>query len=66
MNIDSILPQTQAHKEQVEFSEFVGVISLQSTTISDFYNGLLGGYNSIINLDKSSIINVRGAAIKLI
>jgi hypothetical protein len=66
MNIDSVLPQTQSQQETIEYPEFVGVISLQSTTISDFYNGLMGGYNSIINLDKSSIINVRGAAIKLI
>lgn len=44
----------------------MGVISLNSTTINDFYNGIIGGYNSIINLDKSSIINTRGTAIRMI
>ena len=47
-------------------NDFVGVLSLQSTTISDFHYGIIGGYNSIVNLEKSSIINNRGTAIKLI
>lgn len=42
------------------------MISLQSTTISDFYFGVLGGYNSILNCDKSSFINLRGTAVKMI
>jgi len=42
------------------------VISLNSCTISDFHYGIIGGYNSIINLDKSSIINVRGTAVRII
>ena len=44
--------------------EFVGVISLNSTTVSDFHFGIVAGFNSIINLDKSSIINTRGVAIR--
>jgi hypothetical protein len=42
------------------------VISLQSTTISDFYYGFFGGFDSIINCEKSSFINMRGTAIKMI
>ena len=43
----------------------MGVLSLQSTTISEFHFGILGGIQSIIDLDKSSIINCRGTAIKV-
>lgn len=42
------------------------MISLNSTTISDFHYGVIGGYNSIINLDSSSLIDIRGTAIKVI
>jgi len=69
MNASSIFPVLKPGKEKLEIdlnSEFIGVISLNSTTISDFHNGVLGGYNSIINLDKSSIINSRGTAIRMI
>jgi hypothetical protein len=50
----------------VSNSDFVGVISLNSTTISDFHYGVLGGMNSIINIDKSSLINLRGTALRLV
>lgn len=53
-------------REQFEQDDFVGVISLQSTTISDFYCGILGGFNCIVNCDKSSFINMRGTSIKTI
>eukprot|EP00347_Sterkiella_histriomuscorum_P013188 403365673 len=69
MNTLSIYPSQKQGitKGEIELqSDFIGVISLNSTTISDFYNGIIGGYNSIINLDKSSIINSRGTAIKMI
>lgn len=49
-----------------EDEDYVGVISLQSTSISDFHFGILGGSSSIINLDKSSVINNRGTAIRVI
>ena len=68
MNLNSIYPLQKDNKKlEVELSSaFVGVVSLQSTTISDFHYGILGGYNSIVNLDKSSVINMRGVGIKLI
>jgi hypothetical protein len=44
---------------------FIGVISLNSTTISDFYYGIIGGPNSIMNCEKSSFINIRGTALKI-
>ena len=68
MNIGSIVPVSKnGGKAEIELqSDFVGVISLQSTTISDFHHGILAGYNSIINLDKSSLINIRGTAIKVV
>jgi len=45
---------------------FIGVVSLQSTTIADFYYGVLAGANAICNLDKSSCLNMRGIAVKAI
>jgi hypothetical protein len=45
---------------------FIGVVSLQSTTISDFFYGLIGGTECIINCDKSSFVNIRGQAIRLV
>lgn len=46
-------------------SDFMSVLSLQSTTISEFHYGILGGFHSVINMEKSSIINSRGTAVKL-
>ncbi len=45
---------------------FVGVLSLQSTTIADFHCGILAGSQSVINLYSSSIINNRGIGIKVV
>jgi hypothetical protein len=69
MNLNSILPLIGIQKPNITIQskeDYVGVISLCSTTVSDFYFGLLGGYNSIINCDKSSFINMRGTSIKMI
>lgn len=33
--------------------------------MTDFHYGVLGGFNSIVNLEKSSIINGRGSALRL-
>jgi hypothetical protein len=68
MNISSIIPSSKnGAKAEIELqSDFVGVVSLQSTTVSDFHHGILAGYNSIVNLDKSSLINLRGTAIKVV
>jgi hypothetical protein len=65
INRDSVLPNHNLNKLNNN-DDFVGVISLQSTTISDFHDGLLGGINSIINCDKSSFINMRGTAMKIL
>jgi len=54
-----------AHSDEDD-QEYVGVISLSSTTISDFHYGILGGSSSIINMDKSSVINNRGTAIRVV
>jgi len=59
------LPTDQNTKETLS-SDYLGVVSLQSTTVSDFHYGILGGFQSIINLEKSSIINVRGTTIKAV
>lgn len=48
-----------------DFCDFIGVISLQSTTITDFHFGVLGGQNAILTCDKSSFINMRGTAIQM-
>lgn len=47
-------------------NDFIGVLSLQSTTIADFHFGVLAGFHSIVNLEKSSIINGRGSAIRVV
>ena len=46
-------------------SDYSGLLSLQSTTITDFHFGVLSGFSSILNLEKSSIINGRGSALRL-
>jgi len=42
------------------------MIYLQSTTISDFFNGVAGGIDAMVSCDKSSFVNIRGTAIKLL
>jgi hypothetical protein len=44
-------------------SKFTGILSLQSTTIADFHYGILNGFQSVINMERSSIINNRGIGI---
>lgn len=67
INSESILPLIGAQKSEGQgVKEFVGVISIQSTTITDFYYGILGGFDSIVNCERSSLINLRGPAIKMI
>lgn len=43
----------------------MGVISLQSTTISDFFYGVLSGPYTLLNCDKSTFLNMRGTAVKV-
>ena len=39
------------------------MLSVQSCTIVGFYNCVLGGVNSIVNIDRSSILQARGGAV---
>ena len=70
INLESLMNTDQSASDNKQVTtnsdDFVGVISLQSTTISDFHYGLIGGLNSIINCDKSSFINLRGTAMRIV
>jgi hypothetical protein len=57
------LQQNSGLSQQTQ-EEFVGVISLQSTTISDFFFGVVVGPYSLLNCDKSTFLNMRGTAVK--
>jgi len=58
-------PQQNSQLSQQVQEEFVGVISLQSTTISDFFFGVVAGPYSLLNCDKSTFQNMRGTAVKV-
>jgi len=63
---DTCFSMNSAPFEESRSGSFVGVVSLQSTTVSDFFFGVTCGVDSMLNCDKSSFVNIRGRAITLL
>ena len=44
--------------------DFEGLLSVQSCSINGFYHCVLAGVNSTVNVDRSSLLQARGTAVK--